>query len=801
MSLSDSNPRVLCNRCSGSGNISFRLLTADGICFNCLGLMSDVSMSFLTSELRLVCDRFPDEVMALNVTVPPIMDLPRIVLKECCDGFSKLPKFIDIFERSIVVNNPQIKFGGKSVATIDVDVQISLPFEVQERICRVIDNQFKSKKRKRPTCCWPGTKSDGGEPVRDVGVFDMDQLMKLVKNMDRNEQAALVVRWAELTRSLCEIVRPLTSSSSSSPSSSLESESTLQRMCRLFRWQVRATRVPLYIMGRYLKYARDVPQSPWYLEEDDSGVTAQDISASEPTEVSAPEPETDHDTHRKGRASIEEIISEAVMHFVTAESCTLHACGREDIDVRMLGNGRPFVCKIMGAVDQLTPKLATQIGAYINSRQGLNVRGDIAIATYDDSRGESVSSMAVADELVWRNMQFKAEGKHKAYRCVIHSSGVVTPAMLEQLELLTADSSTHPESIYMAEILAAQKPIEKEAEKEGEVVTKRQLWTAADIGLAPVSTTNKGKEEEETESIGLHALKIFQKTPLRVLHRRSLLARTRYISNIQTIYINKHCFLMTLVTTAGTYVKELVHGDCGRTVPSVASLFSCPVHMLQLDVLYLFDDFYHASCQAAGMNTSIAAPIAMSVDGVSDSVKATAGEAVTEKDSLYCTPPSEFDSMAPQMDRHWNLLTTGTKDEKSTVSGNESLSWSELKRRCAATSTSRMSESSTIESELDGFVHYDSACYFAHTATDSYVTYELVPTTDTLKKTVINILHTFTTPAHRGKGIAQKLVEKVLALAATRNYVLWNSTDVVPEYPLSTTCWYANVVLDKLTNK
>ncbi len=44
-------------------------------------------------------------------------------------------------------------------------------------------------------------------------------------------------------------------------------------------------------------------------------------------------------------------------------------------------------------------------------------------------------------------------------------------------------------------------------------------------------------------------------------------------------------FLMEVHCAAGTYVKELVHGDLGRTSPSLASLTDCPMDLLALDVV------------------------------------------------------------------------------------------------------------------------------------------------------------------------------------------------------------------------
>jgi tRNA pseudouridine synthase 10 len=46
-----------------------------------------------------------------------------------------------------------------------------------------------------------------------------------------------------------------------------------------------------------------------------------------------------------------------------------------------------------------------------------------------------------------------------------------------------------------------------------------------------------------------------------------------------------HYFKLTLTTSAGTYVKEFVNGDFGRTVPSVGSLLDCHAEIVQLDVV------------------------------------------------------------------------------------------------------------------------------------------------------------------------------------------------------------------------
>ena len=42
--------------------------------------------------------------------------------------------------------------------------------------------------------------------------------------------------------------------------------------------------------------------------------------------------------------------------------------------------------------------------------------------------------------------------------------------------------------------------------------------------------------------------------------------------------------VLELTTQAGTYIKEFVHSDGGRTTPSLGSLLGCTAEILQLDV-------------------------------------------------------------------------------------------------------------------------------------------------------------------------------------------------------------------------
>lgn len=139
-------------------------------------------------------------------------------------------------------------------------------------------------------------------------------------------------------------------------------------------------------------------------------------------------------------------------------------------------------------------------------------------------------------------------------------SNKVTPAIkVENLRLVPRD--------YFTEM----RQYESEKRKHYRCV----IWIASPHSL----DTLKTKLELE------QGFALNQKTPLRVLHRRTQMLRKRHIyeSNVVRL-INPNFFVLDLTAEAGTYIKEFVHGDNGRTVPNVAHLLGCDADILQLDV-------------------------------------------------------------------------------------------------------------------------------------------------------------------------------------------------------------------------
>ena len=77
---------------------------------------------------------------------------------------------------------------------------------------------------------------------------------------------------------------------------------------------------------------------------------------------------------------------------------------------------------------------------------------------------------------------------------------------------------------------------------------------------------------------------IEQQTPKRVSHRRADRNRVRKVVSVDRVDVVGDEIEMTLRCEAGTYIKELVHSDEGRTTPSVTSIIGVPCEVVWLDV-------------------------------------------------------------------------------------------------------------------------------------------------------------------------------------------------------------------------
>eukprot|EP00252_Welwitschia_mirabilis_P001867 TRINITY_DN11837_c0_g2_i2.p1 TRINITY_DN11837_c0_g2~~TRINITY_DN11837_c0_g2_i2.p1 ORF type:complete len:309 (+),score=58.89 TRINITY_DN11837_c0_g2_i2:96-1022(+) len=234
-------------------------------------------------------------------------------------------------------------------------------------------------------------------------------------------------------------------------------------------------RTSIYIGGRYLKYSRNISQTCWMIDDE-----------------------------RMGKASVEEIIGNAILPYFRGDRYKFHAAGREDIDVRMLGSGRPFLVEVQNA--RIIPSHVD----IIELQKKINQSEDASV---------EVKELKQVGSEAWDLMREGEAEKQKEYAAVVWVSRTVSE---DDLKFLS----------------------------------------------------------------GMTELEIDQKTPVRVLHRRSPLVRKRliYWMKAEKIEGSKDYFMLRLCTQAGTYIKEFVHGDLGRTHPSIGSLLGCVAEILQLDV-------------------------------------------------------------------------------------------------------------------------------------------------------------------------------------------------------------------------
>ncbi|XP_010573142.1 PREDICTED: putative tRNA pseudouridine synthase Pus10 isoform X2 [Haliaeetus leucocephalus] len=229
----------------------------------------------------------------------------------------------------------------------------------------------------------------------------------------------------------------------------------------------------VFVAGRYNKYSRNLPQTPWII-----------------------------DGERKLESSVEELISGHLMAEFKADSFNFSSSGREDVDVRTLGNGRPF------AIELVNP----------------------------------------------RRIHFTAEEMKGLQQTINNSSDKI---QVRDLQLVTREAIGRM----------------KEGEEEKTKTYSALIWIDKAIQKEDIAFLDDIKE-----------LKLDQKTPLRVLHRRPLAVRCRIIHTMKSEYIDEHHFRLHLKTQAGTYIKEFVHGDFGRTKPNIGSLLNRTADILELDV-------------------------------------------------------------------------------------------------------------------------------------------------------------------------------------------------------------------------
>ncbi|UCF45005.1 MAG: tRNA pseudouridine(54/55) synthase Pus10 [Candidatus Bathyarchaeota archaeon] len=166
-----------------------------------------------------------------------------------------------------------------------------------------------------------------------------------------------------------------------------------------FAEQVRVQVNPLFVAGRYRKLVRNIPQSKWFC----FSCRGKGCEKCGGTGKMYPE-------------SVEELISKPFLKVAEGEKSAFHASGREDIDARMLGSGRPFVIEIS------KPKKR-----FLDLKK---LEGDV---NANAASKVEVSRLHFANKDVVRRLK-RAESAQKEYRVLIEFENEVSEEDLRLLE-------------------------------------------------------------------------------------------------------------------------------------------------------------------------------------------------------------------------------------------------------------------------------------------------------------------------------------------------------------------------------
>jgi len=242
---------------------------------------------------------------------------------------------------------------------------------------------------------------------------------------------------------------------------------------------------PLYLRGRYRKLSRGVPQTRWPCRRCRGKGCARCGG-----------------TGKMYPTSVEELIAGEIMRESGGTAHALHGMGREDVDARMLGRGRPFIVEI-----KEPRKRRIDLDAAVRR---IDASGMVEVDRLTPATGGDVVAL-------------KEDRAAKTYRVLLRTAPPVEEAKLK--------------------------------------------------GTLPV----------------LVGEPIAQRTPGRVVHRRADTTRARRLLSAEVVGVEGDRAELRVTAEAGTYIKEWVHGDGGRTRPSLAERLGAACEVLELDVLDVHD--------------------------------------------------------------------------------------------------------------------------------------------------------------------------------------------------------------------
>jgi len=182
-------------------------------------------------------------------------------------------------------------------------------------------------------------------------------------------------------------------------------------LVKLFSAQIHLQVNPLFIAGRYRKLVRGIPQSRWLCIK----CRGEGCPRCNWTGKMYPE-------------SVEEIIGGPTLEIAEGEALAFHGAGREDIDARMLGRGRPFIIEIK--------KPKKRVVDLKNLAQTVNERAKGKV---------EVSNLRLATKDTVRKLK-KTEAAQKLYKVIVDFDKPVPREKLVELAKTLTNTVIHQQT-------------------------------------------------------------------------------------------------------------------------------------------------------------------------------------------------------------------------------------------------------------------------------------------------------------------------------------------------------------------
>ena len=341
-----------------------------------------------------------------------------------------------------------------------------------------------------------------------------------------------------------------------------------------------------YIYGRYKKHERGIPQTRWPCRACKGRGCAKC-----------------NDTGQQYPSSVQDLIGNPIIELFEGREHAFHGMGREDIDVRCLGRGRPFVLEIK------EPK-RWDID-YESAMKAVNERAKGSIEITDVRRSNRSEVVRVKDtpaeksytirflveplskpeldvltaplDLTKEDVQQRGRGRRKHRRRGDKKDNPKKPLERVEVSILDEADLKKMKKAELVELCIERKCSEKGV--KAELIANLLATNPEPVEMLPLPNETTILDIIEK----LEGVNLAQRTPERVAHRRADLVRRRKVIETRdaSVEINDEGNIyveFTLRCESGTYVKETVHGDDGRTQPSIASLIKAKCTVEWLDV-------------------------------------------------------------------------------------------------------------------------------------------------------------------------------------------------------------------------